>query len=168
MTVKRWLWTRLGVAIPLAIVEAVGIYLLVVPVVVWRIYQSEMPHHELAPPNISHGAGSTDIAYLSMTYDCSQGDVVIRGDAPDARYWMVGLYDRWGRALDGAHHNNHTLSVDAQGQFEVRLTASHDGAEGELDCSRSPRGLFMYRVLLPQDPITTPRVHTASTLEEGR
>lgn len=158
MNASIWLLSRLGVALPLAILLGAGVYLYALPELIWSEYQAEMPHHQLAPPNVSHGAGSTDLHYETMTYDCSEGDVVLEGVAPDAPYWQIGIYDRWVRALDGGHLNHRTIQTDADGHFEVRVTRTPGGRPNTLDCSREHRGMLMFRVVLPRAPVVAPTV----------
>ncbi len=152
------LLVRLGVAVPVALGLGVAAYLFLLPAVIWSLYTAELSHHDLAPPDVGHGAGSADLYYEVMTYDCTEGDVVIEGEAPNAPYWMFGIYDLWARALDGGHVNHRTVPLGADGRFRVVVTDTPRGLAGELDCRRSPRGMLMYRVLLPAAPVAPPTV----------
>ena len=136
-----WL-VRLAVAVPTAIALGVFVYLVAVPALIWTLYTNGVPHHDLDHPDTSQGAGSSDLYYEVMTYDCAEGDIVIEGTAPDAPYWMFGIYDRWMRAVDGGHVNHRTVPLDADGRFRVVVTSTPSGAPDELDCRQSSRGLL--------------------------
>ena len=154
--VTDWLLPRLGVALVLAIVLGVCIYKVALPPVIMSVYKHEMPHHEFAPPNASHGAGSSDIVYYSSTYDCRGGDLVISGTVPDAAYWQFGIYDVYVRAQEGGHLNNRTVEVDANGSFQLVITENPRGKPNTLDCSFARKGIVIYRVVLPKSEVSKP------------
>ena len=54
--------------------------------------------------------------------------------------------------------NHRTAPVDERGHFRVVVTDTPQGAPGELDCRRSTKGLLMYRVVLPTEPVVPPEV----------
>lgn len=153
----RWLLPRLGVAFPLAIAFGLLLYRFVVPEIVWQICRTEMPHHALAEPDIDDGAGAADIEYRAMTYDCSEGDIHIEGRAPDATYWMIGIYDRWARAVSGGHIHHGDVMIE-DGRFEVSVTSDYSGGRHELDCSSAKQGILMYRIISPDGAVETPTV----------
>ncbi len=157
----QWWLTRLGTSIVLAFLIGLFIYRVIIPWVVWKLYRKNLPLHELVEPDAGHGAGSADIFYMSMTYDCRKGDVVIEGRAPRAPYWQVGVYDKYMRALDYGHLNDRTVETDPAGNFTLRLTRNYTGEFGSLNCARSPQGMLIYRVVLPEEAVPHPVVRLA-------
>ncbi len=154
----EWVLPRLAVASAVAVASYVLIWRYLLPRVVWGQYRKEMKLHVLEPPPVDEGAGSSDLAYLTMTYDCREHDLLITGEAPPAPYWMMGVYDEYVRAIQGGHVNHRTVRVGPDGRFTVRISRKGDGKPDTVDCAESPRGVFIYRVVLPTGPVPTPTV----------
>lgn len=148
---------RLGVALPLLPLLYLLVYRYLVPPLVWGQYRKQMKQHVLAPPDTDHGAGSSDITYLTMTYDTAAGDIEISAPVPPAPYWQMGIYDEYVRAEPGGHLNHRTTEV-RDGRWTVRITPNAHGAPNTLDADLSPRGIFVYRVVLPEGEVPTPTV----------
>ncbi|MCA9569150.1 MAG: DUF1254 domain-containing protein [Myxococcales bacterium] len=155
--VLHWLLPRLAVAMPLATALYYVVYKYVIPPVVWGQYRKQMKQHVLQPPDTDHGAGSSDLVYLTMTYDTAQGDIEITGEVPPAPYWQMGIYDEYVRAEPGGHLNNRTTLVQ-DGKWKVRITPNAHGAPNTLDADMALRGIFIYRVALPTGDVPTPTV----------
>jgi len=159
MSPLAWWWATRG-AVALGTLVLLGFAILgwIAPAVVWWLYRRNMPLQALHVPDISQGAGSTDLGYLVGLYDVRGADLVIRGQAPDADYWMIGLYDRWMLDVPAGHRNHHDITCDASARFEVVITARPAGHPNTLDAGRATRGMIMYRAVLPRAPIPTPEV----------
>ncbi len=126
---------------------------LLVPALVYRAYRRHVPFGAFGWPDRSEGAGSEDLVYQSAVFDCRRDDLVIRGVVPDAPYWMLGAYDRSARVLDGGHLNHRTIVVEG-GQFEVRVSRRPAAGRPNWLCvADDPRGLLVFRVLLPRRPV---------------
>jgi hypothetical protein len=149
---------RFAVAAVVAVASYGLIWRYLLPRLVWGQYRKEMKQHVLEAPPVDEGAGSADIAYLTMTYDCREQDLLISGQAPPAPYWQMGIYDEYVRAVQGGHLNHRTVAIGADGRFTVRLSRTGGGRPDTLDCSENPRGVFIYRVVLPTGPVPTPTV----------
>ncbi len=154
-----WWLPRMSVALVTALVLVLFAFKFIVPAYVWGEYQDQMPHHKLAPPDAGHGAGSSDIFYASMTYDCRAGDILVKGLVPDAEYWQFGIYDKYVRAVEGGHLNNRTVRTQ-NGKFELRITQDPAGRDNVLDCRHAPTGILIYRVVLPDTKPEIPEVST--------
>lgn len=149
---------RFAVASVVAVASYAVIWRYLLPPLVWGQYRKEMKLHVLAAPPVDEGAGSADIAYLTMTFDCRENDLLITGPAPPAPYWQMGVYDEYVRAIQGGHVNHRTVTLGPDGRFTVRISRKGDGRPNTLDCAESPRGVFIYRVVLPTGPVPTPTV----------
>ena len=157
------LLARLAVGLVVAVVVAWLAHRWVLPAFVWRAYRRHLPHHRLAPPDASEGAGAEHVHYLSMTYDCRVNDVIIEGVAPSASYWQWGAADRYARPVDHAHCNHRTVPVSEAGTYRLRLSTRESGEPGHLCVADAPRGLLVYRVLLPTEPVPVPEVRVVPT-----
>lgn len=131
---------------------------ILLPATIRWLYRRSVPVHGFSRNDGSEGAGSEDLRYLPMAYDCRHQDVVVTGRAPEALYWGVGVFDGTLRILEGGHLNHRTARIDAEGRWEVRLSVAPRAGEDCLDCSSCRRGLFIFRVLLPTGEVELPRV----------
>lgn len=110
---------------------------------------------------VEGGAGSADIEYYTLYYDVREKNVVISGVAPEARHWQIAAFDGFARVIDGAYGNQHTIKVDSKGSYSVRLTTTPEPESQEtvFDCSTSPRGIVIFRIVLPQQVVPLPVVY---------
>lgn len=154
---RAWL-VRMAVAAAGAAVLSIVLYRAVVPWLVLHIYRSELPEHRLVEADRNRGAGTSDVYYLATAYDCRRGELRIDGVAPDATYWMVGIYDAYARGVPGGHLNHRTVAMAADGHFELLVTPHPDGRPNTLDCRTTPQGMLIYRVLLPRSAVTVPSI----------
>lgn len=145
--------------VALATVAAVGALAWwgIAPAVIWWLYRRNIPVNRLARPDIDQGAGSRDLDYFVGLFDLSDGDITIRAPVPDARYWMVGLYDCWMRDIPTAHRNDRAIAPEGDGTFIVTLCSDPRGKPNPL-VTRHRRGMIMYRILLPEAEVGAPTV----------
>lgn len=141
------------------------------PWLVMRHTRKAMGFHRFTEPSIDDGAGTRDIHYLATTFDCTKRDLVIEGKAPSAPYWQIGVYDPWLRAISGGHINHRTVRLDANQNFKIRVSARDVVDSDTLFCRESPRGVLIFRTLLPNAPVATPVIRQEPTarqsVEEG-
>lgn len=135
-------------------------YYVIVPRVITAGYAKQIPSTRFQGIDGSEGAGSIDIVYFNLYFDVRNEDVVIHGSAPAARHWQIGAFDGFARLIDGAYLNHKTVTLDENGDFYVRLTKRplFDETENVLDCSKSPRGMVIFRIVLPQQSVTAPAI----------
>lgn len=138
----------------------------VIPRLIWFLYRRNTRHHEFTPPPVDKGAGSHDLVYFSCTWDLDAGELSIRGEVPAARYWMVGVYDRWARAIPGGHLNG--ADIESQGgRYAIDVIAGSSSSPNKLCCGPHRQGLAIFRALLPAD-VAAPDLHVAGvTLPPG-
>lgn len=162
MDLKMWL-ARLAVGAVIAVVFVVVAWWVVTPRMTIRGYSRALPsqHFNLIDPAV--GAGSSDLAYFNLYYDVRTRDLEISGVAAKAAHWQFGAFDGQLRVIDGGYLNNHTVPVDDDGRFSVRVTADPaiGAGPGVLDCSSCPRGMIIYRVLLPEGDVEPPIISPA-------
>lgn len=145
------------------IVLLVG-YHVVLPRIVTIGYRQSLSSDSFTNADGSAGAGSVDIAYYTLYYDVRENDLYVSGKAPSARHWQLGAFDGATRLVDGAYLNQKTAVLDAEGHFRVAvtskpLTEQPQGGDTTLfDCSGTPRGLMIFRVVLPEKTIEPPDV----------
>jgi hypothetical protein len=159
MSVEEWL-ARLAVAIIVATVVGVVSWWVITPRMTIRGYRRALPSNRFDLTDAGIGAGSSDLAYYNMAYDVRHGDLEIAGLAPSAAHWQFGAFDGHLRLVAGGYQNNHSIPVDADGRFQLLVTAdpAAGAAPGALDCSTCPQGMIIYRLLLPVGPIDPPTV----------
>lgn len=135
-------------------------YRYVLPGVINIGYKRALSSKQFQTIDGSEGAGSIDIKYYNLYFDVSKKDVTISGQVPEARYWQFGAFDGSTRLIDGAFLNHKTMKIDEQNRFEFCLTARpHSKKKGNImDCSSTQRGMIIYRIVLPQNPIVLPIV----------
>lgn len=135
-------------------------FVFVVPFVTVRQYCAKVSATEFKAIDGSEGAGSSDLHYFVLSYDCRQHDVIVRGDVPRAMHWQIGVFDGSLRLIDGGYINHHTAVIDA-GKFEVVVSRHPVPGGSSIDCSASPRGLLIYRVLCALESPSKPIVEIA-------
>ena len=147
---------RFFLAFPIAFAGALLIDKFAVPAFVWDGYQAHTKVNHLEPPPVDEGAGSHDIHYVAASYDCQAGDLWLVGEAPDADYWMVGIYDLRMRQIPSGHLNHRSIHVEEDGTFAIHITPTPTGADNELDCATSRYGMLVVRVLRPRTEVVDP------------
>jgi len=129
------------------------------------------------PTLSSERSGMRGQIYCMGNFACSRDEaVVIELSHPDAKFWTVGLANRFWQSLDYATHQsslNMTQAVTDEDGV-VRLVISHDdpGLANWLDPCGCTSGTLIIRCLLAQssiDPKITrvPRAALEATLPEG-
>jgi hypothetical protein len=156
----RWLLLHDLLALGLAVGALRLLWSRALPAAVYLAYRASVPHQGFERYDGSEGAGSEDLRYLATTYDCRQHDLLVSGQAPDAPYWGIGIFDGTLRILDGGHRNHRTVRRDEAGRWQVRLTRDPLPGEDDLDCRDAPRGLLILRVLLPRSEVELPEVRS--------
>ncbi len=145
------------VATPLVL--CIGYYV-VTPFALIQGYRMGMPSTHFSAVDGSEGAGSVDLRYYTLYFDVRTKDIVISGDAPKARHWQFGAFDGMARLIDDAYLNQKTVQLDDAGRFSITVT-SHPSPEKKsniLDCSSTPRGMIIFRVVLPEQDVALPTV----------
>lgn len=135
-------------------------YFLVLPRAMTFGYRSSQPDSKFDA--VQGGAGSIDIEYYTLFFDVRSQDVLIRGPAPQAVHWQFAAFDGFTRVIQGAYTNNKTTVLDGENRFLIRLTSnpldSASESETLLDCSANPRGLAIFRIVLPEGDTVLPDV----------
>src|SRR5690606_16046052 len=124
-----WLLRRFFLAFPVAFALFLLVNRYAVPAFVWNEYQAHTQVNVLEPPPVDEGAGSHDIYYLAASYDCEVADLWLVGEAPDADYWMVGIYDTRMRQIPSGHLNHRSIHVEDDGTFQIHITQRPTGAD---------------------------------------
>jgi hypothetical protein len=152
MTALAWIVTRLLAAgLWVAALGAVG-YFIVFPAIVRAGYRAEGVSLDRFKLQGGEGAsGSEDAVYFAARYDCRRAITRISGTAPDALYWMIGIYDDRLQRIPGGHLNDATVEVDAEGRFRLTIQPLPGPLSTTLECGRHRRGLILVRVFLPRD-----------------
>lgn len=96
-----------------------------------------------------HGA-SARAGYFGLVWDIAPDEaLIIEGDAVDARYWSLQLYDLWWGVMDFTFHQsglNHTqMHIDDDGRYRAVLSCEDPGVPNWLDPLRTPIGQIMLR-----------------------
>ena len=135
-------------------------YYIVLPRLMVEGYRQAMPSTQFGSVDGSEGAGSADIEYYTLYFDVRHDDLTISGPAPSARHWQIAAFDGMARLIDGAYVNHKTITLDNHGNFRVRLTARPANCDPQniLDCSSTPRGMVIFRVVLPRQTVQLPTV----------
>lgn len=162
--IEIWLSPLLISVILVPVVLYVG-YHHVVPRLIVEGYRRELTSQKFRVVDGSEGAGSVDIKYYNLYFDVRNQDVVISGQAPDARYWQFGAFDGATRLIDGAFLNHKTVQLNEDMTFRIRLTVDpkSDQLKNVLDCSACPRGMVIFRIVLPQQEVELPAVELTSS-----
>jgi uncharacterized membrane protein len=161
MTILAWILTRLVAGLLWAgLIAALGYYV-IVPAIVRAGYQSagtRLDRFELQGGE--EASGSEDAVYYAARYDCRKTITRIRGTAPDALYWMIGIYDTRLQRIPGGHLNDATVETDEQGRFSITIRSLPGPISHTLECGRQRTGLIIMRVFLPQDrtKVTAPTI----------
>ena len=104
---------------------------------------------QIAPAR-RYAGGAPDIYYGNDAFRLGPDEALIfESDAPDARYWQIGLGDAWFRSLDYATRQtslNH-LQAHVSNDGRVRVVIAHrdPGVRNWLDTGGYAEGLLQYR-----------------------
>ncbi len=158
-SISQFLLFTLPAALLIAAVLLLLLHRVLYPQIVTAAYRFGLPSDRFTHASGDQGAGSEDIVYFSAYYDVRHQDCFLVGAAPAALYWQVGVFDAYLRQLDRGHLNHRTVSLDEHGRFRIRLTGSTEAVGPDtLVCSSSPRGILIFRVLLPTVPVIPPDI----------
>ena len=168
MTTAAWIITRVAAAAFIAGALAIVAYYLIIPAVVNAAYRLTREGPELERFKHSGGrkaAGSEDAVYYAALFDCRDAITKITGPAPDAVYWMMGIYDNRLQRIPGGHLNDAAVEIDDDGQFRIVIQPQPGNLNTTLECREHRTGLIIYRVFLPEDreavhPPTIERIPT--------
>ena len=154
MSELTWVLTRAaGAAVMGVALLALGYYL-VLPAIVKIGYRLSKERPELERFKRVGGqqaSGSEDAVYCVAQYDCRNAITRITGPAPDALYWMIGIYDNRFQRIRGGHLNDATVEIREDGQFHASVQPLPGVLSNTLECGRHRTGLILYRVFLPED-----------------
>ena len=154
MSVLLWVVTRLAGAIVVGGIFLVLAYWVILPTVVKAGYRLSQEGLELDRFKLSGGrqaAGSEDAVYYAALYDCRKAITRITSPAPDALYWMIGIYDNRFQRIPGGHLNDATVEISEDGRFRLTIQPLPGNLSNTLECRRHRTGLIIYRVFLPVD-----------------
>jgi hypothetical protein len=154
MSVLLWVVTRLAGAAVVGGILLVLAYGVILPTVVKAGYRLSREGLELDRFKLSGGrqaGGSEDAVYYAALYDCRRAITLITGPAPDALYWMIGIYDNRFQRIPAGHLNDATVAVREDGRFRLVIQPLPGNLSNTLECGRHYTGLIIYRVFLPVD-----------------
>jgi uncharacterized membrane protein len=152
MTILVWIVTRLVVALLwAAILGAVGYYVILTAIVRAGYRAEGVPLDRFKLQEGEEASGSEDAVYFAARYDCRKAITRISGTAPDAVYWMIGIYDDRLPRIPGGHLNDATVDIDQDGRFRLTIQPLPGPLSTTLECGRHRTGLILMRVFLPQD-----------------
>jgi len=152
MTTLVWIVTRLVVALLWAVILGAVAYWVVLTAIVRAGYRAEgLPLDRFKLQGGAEAAGSEDAVYFAARYDCRKAITRISGTAPDAVYWMIGIYDDRLQRIPGGHLNDATVEIDQEGRFRLTIQPLPGPLSTTLECGRHRRGLILMRVFLPRD-----------------
>lgn len=152
MSIARWLITRLIVVIVLGLLLVWLAYAVILPAYVSGQYRRELSLDHVTGQTGESVAGSEDAVYFAARYTCRDTVTVISGPAPDAVYWMIGIYDNRLMRIPGGHLNDSTVEIGEDGQFRAVIQPGPGNAQSTLECGHRQGGIVIMRVFLPADP----------------
>jgi len=152
MRVMRWILSRLAVALILGVVIGLLVYHVAVPAAASAAARKALSLDHFTRETGSGAAGSRDAVYFAARYDCRNTVTRISGEAPDAVYWMIGIYDNRFQRIPGGHLNDATIEIDDDGHFEAIIQQGPGNAQNTLECGNKGTGIILVRVFLPADP----------------
>ena len=154
MSVLAWVVTRLAGALLVGGVFLVLAYSVILPAIVKAGYRLSKEGLEIDRFKLTGGrqaSGSEDAVYYVALYDCRKAITRITGPAPDALYWMIGIYDNRFQRIPGGHLNDATVEVKEDGRFHLVIQPLPGNLPNTLECGENRTGLIIYRVFLPVD-----------------
>ena len=152
MITLAWILMRLAAALLWAAVLGALGYFVIFPAIVRAGYRRaglRLDRFELQGGE--EAAGSEDAVYFAARFDCRKTITQITGTAPDALYWMMGIYDDRLQRIPGGHLNGSTVEIDESGRFQIAIQSLPGNASSTLECGNCLTGLLMMRVFLPKD-----------------
>lgn len=152
MITLAWILMRLAAALLWAAVLGAGGYFVVFPAIVRAGYRRaglRLDRFELQGGE--EAAGSEDAVYFAARFDCRKTITQVTGTAPDAVYWMMGIYDDRLQRIPGGHLNGSTVEIDESGRFQIAIQSLPGNASSTLECGNCRAGLLMMRVFLPKE-----------------
>lgn len=116
----------------------------------WPNRAPELSGVEFPPELVASFLPTPDIDYQGCAFDLAPGEsLVVRGMAPDARYWSVQVMNHWLESVDGpSGRNGFELGVTAGEPFEVVLSDVDPGHPGWIPLAGRRSGLLACRTLL--------------------
>ena len=165
MKAVKWLLSRLAVALILGVIVGLLAYYVIFPAYVAAAYRKNLPLEQFVNQSGAGVAGSQDAVYFGARFDCHDTVTRISGEAPDALYWMIGIYDNHLNRIPGGHLNDTMVEVDEDGQFQVVIQEGPGNGQDTLECGNKRSGLIIMRVFLPEDPgaVTAPSIERVSS-----
>ncbi len=152
MSKLNWILTRLGAALIEGLLLIALIWYVLFPIGISIAYRTELPIDEFLRQGSGAGAaGSADAIYFTARYSCRNTVTTITGEAPDANYWMFGIYDNRLLRIPGGHLNGDTIDIDEDGRYKIRIQPGPGNAQNTLECRRGGAGIIIMRVFLPED-----------------
>jgi uncharacterized membrane protein len=162
MTTLKWIVTRLITALVMGLILLLLVWYVLFPMGISIAYRVELPIDEFIRQESGAGAaGSSDAMYFTARYSCRNAVTTITGHAPDANYWMFGIYDNRLLRIPGGHLNGDTIDINENGNYEIRIQSGPGNAQNTLECYRGGSGIIIMRVFLPEDrdAIQTPIIN---------
>jgi uncharacterized membrane protein len=158
--ILNWIISRLVAALVLGIALSLLGYYVLAPIVINAVTKQQLSIDRFTIQSGSGAAGSEDAVYFAARYDCRNTLTRISGEAPDAPYWMIGIYDNRFQRIPGGHFNNETIEIDENGQFHVVIQHAPGNAQNTLECQGLGTGIVIMRVFLPADreAVTAPTI----------
>lgn len=100
---------------------------------------------------------AADVQYILGGWQLATDEaLVIEGKAPDSPYWMIQITDRWLETADfrrrQVHFNNHTVTLDEQGNFQIVIAAENLGLPNWLDNGGRTEGFMAFRWAYTSSP----------------
>jgi hypothetical protein len=157
---RNWLAPRLAVAVVVLIGLLLLIWFVLFPLGISIATRAELPLDEFELQSGEGAAGSEDAVYYAARYTCRNTVTRLTGPAPDAAYWMMGIYDNHLLRIPGGHLNGDTIDIDEDGNYTVYIQPRPDNAGSTLECRPGGSGVMIVRVFLPTDPdaVQAPRI----------
>jgi hypothetical protein len=95
-------------------------------------------------------AANPVVGYVPIVFDLEPGEaLVLTFELPRASYWGLQLGDLWWQAANYTDHqsslNGHQVTVDADGQVRVVVSAEDPGVPNWLDTTGLTRGVALLR-----------------------
>ena len=165
MKAVKWFLSRMAVALVLGAVIGLLAYYVAVPAGVSAAAKRALSLDHFTRETGSGAAGSQDAVYFAARYDCRNANTWISGEAPDAVYWMIGIYDNRFQRIPGGHLNDATVDIDADSHYHVVIQQVPGNAQNTLECGNKRTGLVIMRVFLPEDPeaVSAPFIERQTT-----
>lgn len=153
MNALKWVVSRLIAALLMLLLLFALIWYVLFPLGISIAYRAELPSvDEFTRQGSGAGAaGSDDAVYFTARYSCRNTVTTITGKAPDANYWMFGIYDNRLLRIPGGHVNGDTIAIDEDGNYAIRIQPGPGNDQNTLECRRGGSGIIIYRVFLPTD-----------------